>query len=237
MPGPNNQYATYNPTGPSTSSTNPGPAEVTTVQQEVLTGGDGGVILGQSVNDYIGFYGLTLGIQQQASSVDLITQLVNLGLVASGTAVQNAGGSNSVINSTAATLTITAALHAGKTVTLNKASGQAITLPAATGTGNAYSFDIGTTITSVGTTITTGVTGASSDSFQGYALLEDSAAMTGYVATAGAGGSDVITLNGSTTGGFVGDRIVLRDITAGQWQVDFFVAKATGTAATPFSHT
>jgi hypothetical protein len=41
-----------------------------------------------------------------------------------------------VVNATAATLTVTAALHANKTITLNRAGGIAVTLPDATGTGN-----------------------------------------------------------------------------------------------------
>lgn len=34
-----------------------------------------------------------------------------------------------------------------------------------------------------------------------------------------AAASDTITMNGTTTGGLVGDRILLKDIAAGFWQV------------------
>lgn len=195
----------------------------------------GGSIMGQSTTDLIGFYGVT-AVAQQASSVDLVTQLVALGLVASGTVVQGPGSAG-IVNQTTATLTVTPALHAGRVITLNRAAGVAVTLPPATGTGNTYQFVVGTTITSVGATITTGVVGASSDAFQGVALTEDGGTLTGWLAVAGAGGSDVITLNGSTTGGFVGDFIEMQDIGAGVWQVKRFLTKSTGTAATPFSHT
>ena len=214
---------------------NPGPA-VTSTSTGFLTpqSNSGGYVMGQSTADLIGFYGVAAPVAQQANTVDLLTQLVNLGLVASGTPIANTG---TPVNSTAATLTVTAALHAGRVLTLNRAAGQALTLPAATGTGNRYAFSIGTTVTSNSTTITTGVTGASSDAYQGIALTEDSATVTGYLAVAGAGGSDVITLNGSTTGGFAGDYIELVDAGAGVWQIINFVTKSTGTAATPFSHT
>jgi len=181
----------------------------------------------------IAFYGAT-PVAQQASTVDLVTQLVTLGLVPSGTVVQGAGAQVAV---TASALTVSPAAHAGRIVSLQRAAGIAVTLPAATGTGNRYAFSVGTTVTSNTTTITTGVTGSSSDAFQGVALTEDGGTCTGWLAAAGAGGSDVITLNGSTTGGFVGDYIEIVDAAAGVWQIINFVTKSTGTAATPFSHT
>ena len=51
-----------------------------------------------------------------------------------------------------------------------------------------------------------------------------------------AAASDTITMNGTTTGGLVGDRILLKDIAAGFWQVQV-IGAATGTEATPFSAT
>lgn len=194
-----------------------------------------GTTFGQSTADLISFYNAT-PVAQQPSSVDLITQLVNLGLVPAGTAIQSGGGSSPIVNAAAATLTVTQSAHAGKVITLNRAAGIAVTLPAATGTGSTYTFSVGTTVTSNSTTITTGVTGASSDAYQGIALTEDGGTCTGWLATAGAGGSDVITLNGSTTGGFVGDLIEVKDIGTGIWQIMRMATKSTGTAATSFSH-
>ena len=48
-------------------------------------------------------------------------------------------------------------------------------------------------------------------------------------------GSDdrAISLNGGTTGGFIGDRIVLSYFSEGVWKVTAFLSH-TGTAATPF---
>lgn len=190
-----------------------------------------GTRLGQTTADLISFYGAT-PIAQQANTVDLTTQLVNVGLIPSGTSLQGAP-----INVTAATLTVTQAAHANRVVTLSRAAGIALTLPAATGTGNKYTFEVLTTVTSNTTTITTGVTGASSDAYAGNAIQTGSAgATTSFPATPGSGGSDVITLNGTTTGGFAGDIIELTDTGAGNWMLRM-TTRITGTAATPFSHT
>lgn len=135
-----------------------------------------------------------------------------------------------LINSTAATLAITFAKHAGKLVTLNKVDGQAITLPAAIGSGEEVEFFIGSTITSVGTTITC----AGADTLVGGALfMSDNAADAVTHFKAGTTNA-IITLNGTTKGGYKGDSIVLKDVALGLWLVKI-VAKATGVEATPFS--
>lgn len=219
--------------GITTSNSNPGPAVVSSANQTQTPSSSGGEQYGQFTSEPIAFYG-GVPIAQQAATVDLLTQLgpTGLNLIPANTSIQSKGAP---INVTAATLALTAGAHGGRVVTLNKASGIAITLPPATGSGVPFNLQIGTTITSIGTTITTGVTGAGSDAFQGIALTEDGGTMTGWPATGTLGGSDVITLNGSTTGGFIGDTIELVDVAAGFWMVKM-VTKSTGTAATPFSH-
>ncbi len=136
-----------------------------------------------------------------------------------------------IVNLTAATLAVTEALHDGKVITVNKADGTAITLPAATGSGTNLHFILGTTITSVGSTIK--VTG--NDTMTGQAILAQDAADTA-VAFETAADSDTITLNGTTTGGLKGDSIELIDIATDLWWVRIRAA-ATGTEATPFSAT
>ena len=136
----------------------------------------------------------------------------------------------SVVDCTASTLTVTAALHANRIVTLNRAAGIAVTLPAATGTGNVYTFVIGTTITSNTTTITA----AGSDKYQGYAIVfqDDAAALGGWGAVAGT--STVVTMDGTTRGGYAGDKIVFTDVASARWEVEI-TGKQTVTEATPFS--
>ena len=131
---------------------------------------------------------------------------------------------------TAATLAVDST-YAGKITPLNKANGQAVTLPAATGSGAEYRFYIGTTITSVGTTIKV----VGNDIMAGTAIFaNDTDASASIFETAS--DSDTITFNGSTTGGIAGTMVELVDIAADTWWVRITGA-ATGSEATPFSAT
>jgi len=136
-----------------------------------------------------------------------------------------------IVNATAATLTVTAASHEGKTITLNRAAGIAVTLPAATGSGDKYRFIIGTTVTSNTTTVKV----VGNDIMTGVALQAADGGST-INAWETAADSDTITFDGSTTGGIKGDIVELEDIAADTWSVKL-VGAATGTEATPFSAT
>lgn len=143
---------------------------------------------------------------------------------------------NTPVNETTSTLTITAALHANRVVTLNRAAGIAVTLPAATGTGDKYTFVVGTTFTGDAGIAVPNAT----DYMIGTALLLQDAgdtvvgfatANTGTVATE----SDRIDLfdTGNTTGGIKGAVVELIDIATAIWSVRY-VSDAAGTEATPF---
>lgn len=136
-----------------------------------------------------------------------------------------------VVATTATTLTVTAASHAGKTVVINSAAPIAVSLPAATATGNVYTFVIGVAATATASTIAANGT----DVVEGvsWVLTTASANVVGYATTAT---SDYITLNGTTTGGVPGDRWVLIDSESGVWNVQG-LSQATGTTATPFAAT
>lgn len=140
-------------------------------------------------------------------------------------------GTNAPVNITAATV-LTAALHAGKILTINNAASFLITPPAATGTGNTYRMFVGTTITSVGLTIDAKA-GAASDVF--YGLNFQMLVGTGLSVYATASNSNLITLNGTTTGGLKGDWIVMTDVATNQWHLEMYTV-ATGSVATPFSN-
>lgn len=137
-----------------------------------------------------------------------------------------------IVNLTAATLTITQALHDGRVVTVNKADGTAITLPAATGSGTSLKFIIGTTITSVGTTIKV----VGDDTMTGTAWFSSDNAADAVTSFEAGATADTITLNGTTSGGYKGDIIELIDIAADLWSVRV-MAQATGVEVTPFSAT
>lgn len=135
-----------------------------------------------------------------------------------------------VVNCTAATLTVTAALHANKVVTLNRAGGMTVTLPAAAGTGNIYRFFVGTTFTSSGIIV---VPAASTAIMQGVVSISTDIGGVTMLASATA---DTITMNGSTTGGLKGSFIQLVDAATDLWWVSGGLV-STGSEADPFSAT
>ena len=153
----------------------------------------------------------------------------------SGPVTSTAGfisGSDSIVTLTAATATVTAAAHSGRTVLLDRAAGQALTLPAATGTGNSYKFFVLTTITSNTTTIKVA---DATDVMAGVAIVaNDSDASASIFETAST--SDTITFDGSTTGGIKGATVELQDVATNLWSVRV-IGAATGSEATPFSAT
>lgn len=191
-----------------------------------------GANLGNTTTDKIAFYG-TNYVAQQSNTVDLVTQLVNLGLVASGTTLQTNGASIAA----GSTKTLTAA-DSGKTILLNTAAGSVVTLPAATGSGITYKFLVSVLATSNSHKVQVA---NSSDYMVGsvFTMSDDAgnvakaffAANSGTVST----NSDTITLNRSTTGSVtVGESIEVKDVAANIWAVNGFTS-STGTEATPFS--
>jgi len=150
----------------------------------------------------------------------------------SGPVTSTAGfitGSDSLV-SVAANVTLTSAAHAGRTMVLGVATGATVTLPAATGTGNIYRFFVGTTVTSNDYIIQVA---NATDVMAGVAIVaNDSDASASIFETAA--DSDTITLDGSTTGGILGQVITIQDMASGVFSV-VSTGAATGTEATPFS--
>lgn len=127
------------------------------------------------------------------------------------------------------TLTLTQAKHRGKTIMLDTLTGSVVTLPAATGSGAVYEFIVKV----VNTSNTHEISCASGDKMQGLIFTEDSATVTGYVATAGT--SVNVSLNGTTTGGLtIGNWVTVQDVATNRYQVTGMTS-SSGTAATPFS--
>lgn len=137
-------------------------------------------------------------------------------------------GSEEGVNVT--TATVTAAW--GKRYTLNRAGGIAVTLPPATGSGKQIQLVVGTTFTTSATVkvpdadnILAGVAVGGADDAGGTAKVWSTAAT-----------SDTITLTGTTTGGYVGDMIIITDVLENVSSVQAFI-RQTGSEATPFSAT
>lgn len=153
----------------------------------------------------------------------------------SGPVTSTAGfisGAESVVPVTAATLSVTAEAHSGRTVVLDRAAGQTVTLPVATGSGNFYRFFVATTITSNSTIIRVAT---AAGTMAGVAIVaNDTDASASIFETAA--DSDTITFNGTSTGGVRGATVELQDVSANLWSVRV-VGAATGSEATPFSAT
>jgi len=122
--------------------------------------------------------------------------------------------------------------HADAVVLIDAAAGLTITLPAASGTGRVFEAALKTTVTSNSVVIKVA---NSTDIMAGSAIQAADAGSTSNMWEAGAS-DDTITLNGTTTGGIKGDRVVLKDVASGLWLVSL-IGAATGTEATPFSAT
>jgi hypothetical protein len=132
------------------------------------------------------------------------------------------------------TLSVTEAVHDGKTILLDTAAGTTITLPAASGSGARFRFLVSVIATSNSHKVQVA---NASDTMTGMILaVSDDAGfpVKGYTADATAG-ADTITLNRTTTGSTVkGEFIVVEDYAANKWAVSGVIA-STGTEATPFS--
>lgn len=119
------------------------------------------------------------------------------------------------ISATASTLTVTNALHAGRTIVLNLVGGIAIQLPAATGSGDTYRFVVG--IASNANVLSAVV---ATDDFYGGYIQDDSAGTTGtfdavFMSTAATSNTYSPTTLGG--GGLIGDWFEVQDIVAAKW--------------------
>ena len=106
----------------------------------------------------------------------------------------------------------------------------AITLPAATGSGNEYTFRIDVVATGTAHTIKVANT---ADILAGFAIQATASTtlVTNWLTTAT---DDTISVNGTTKGGLVGDKIVIVDVATARFHVEM-IGGGSGTAATPFS--
>ena len=139
-------------------------------------------------------------------------------------------GSGAPVSLTAGA-TLSPGSHANRALVVDNAAGAAIVLPAATGTGHKYRVLIGTALATGDVT----VTAAGADTYQGYAIVEDSgdSSPTDAVLFPASGGT-IFTFDQSAGSGAVGDWVELEDFKTGVWSVKGYVS-AQGDAATPFS--
>lgn len=153
------------------------------------------------------------------------------GTTVAGTPV-DAGSRVVAVPATTTTLTLTAAAHAGRLIGIASTGGLAITPPAATGTLNTYNLYVTSTISGGSFTIDAKA-GNASDIFAGIAFQNKTG--TGLTTTPTAATTNLLTFNGTTTGGIIGDRIELVDVGLHTWWL-FIIGQYTGTFGTPFSN-
>jgi hypothetical protein len=132
------------------------------------------------------------------------------------------------INAATASVTLDDDGYAGRPLVINAAAGLTVTLPAATGSGATYEIIVGTTVTSNSCIIQ--VANASDVMMGTLGVATDIAGVTCPTTST----SDTITMNGSTTGGILGSRVVLTDAAANKWAVSGALV-SSGSEATPFS--
>lgn len=131
---------------------------------------------------------------------------------------------------TGSTVTVAKGPHLGMPIVFNRAAGVTATLPAATGSGNSYTF-IGA-IDATGDQIIK--VANADDTMAGFAFLGNDSAGASCFYTGAT--SDTITLDGTTSGGKKGWRVVCTDTASNTWSVSV-MSEASGTEATPFSAT
>lgn len=135
--------------------------------------------------------------------------------------------SSSIVDVTDATLTLTAALHAGRVITTNRAAGVALTLPEATGTGNTYTVFVETTATGAHSIVSEG----GGRFGGGVAIATD---IAGVVMLAAAATDKGLSMSGTTTGGVKGSFYKVTDVAPDLWMVEGFLV-STGSEASPFT--
>ena len=175
-------------------------------------------------------------LQNDTSNGNITITAQGTGIVAIEPQVTLTGSFKQAIHTFTATDAITETEHAGRTLLLGEVGGNALvtlTLPDATGSGATYKFVVSVTNTS---NYVIKVPDANNTIDGVITMLDmDGTAVTGYATAAT---SDTITLNGTTTGGLLGDHIELIDILADKWHVRGCLRVPTGSnPATPFSAT
>lgn len=163
--------------------------------------------------------------QQKATGVQTsVPHTFNAAVTFGGVVV---GSKQSIIDSNAATLTLTAA-QSGATVLLDRAAGTIVTLPAPA-VGLNFSFFVNTSVTSNNHKV---ITDAGTTFILGGVVLTEAADTNAGLGALFNGTTHIsILMNGTTTGGLIGTAFNMTCITATQWVIEGIVA-GSGTLAT-----
>lgn len=181
--------------------------------------------------------GSTTGLKLGGTLVTSTAAELNIldGVTATAAEINRTADVSGRLVSLTGTASITVATHEGKDLYVTGTSAATYTLPEATGSGARFRFIIGEVNTNGTVIVTADTTNAG---FLGSVniLDEDAAAQAAYASRAVT--NDKITLNGTTTGGQLGDVIELIDIATDKWHVNGQLGCPVGSnPATPFSST
>lgn len=136
--------------------------------------------------------------------------------------------------SAGATLSVTEALHDGKTILLNSSSGSVCTLPASTGSGAKFRFKVSVLASSNSHIVKVA---NASDIIQGVLVLIDTDTAGTVTGFASGASDDTVTLNRTTTGSVIrGEWLEFEDVASNLWLVSGQLSN-TGSGGTPFSAT
>lgn len=168
-------------------------------------------------------------VTSSAAELNIMT-----GVTATATEINRATDVSGRLVAGGSALTLTQALHDGKTVLWDTAAGTTLTLPAASGSGTRIRCVVSVTATSNSHIVK--VANASDMMVGSIGTIDtDSSDATLFFAAEVADAMDTITLNRSTTGlAAQGDWVELEDIATNRWAVRG-VVRASGVVATPFS--
>lgn len=123
--------------------------------------------------------------------------------------------------------------ESGAVCLFDRAAGVVYTLPAACAIGTYFDFVTAVTITSNAAKI---ITGAATELMVGQIINIDTDtadAVAGWKSLVGTS-NIAVSMNGTTTGGIIGDAIRVVKVTSTKWSVTGHTL-ATGTVATPFA--
>jgi len=177
-----------------------------------------------------------LSLAYQVAELDVTTLIIGgVNITATAAEINKVADTSARLVAGGATLTLTQALHDGKTVLWDTAAGTVLTLPAATGTGMKIRCVVSVTATSNSHIVKC----AGTDDMLGTLMSVDTDTADATLAWAAqiADTMDTITFNRTTTGlAALGDWVELQDVVSGVWAVTG-AFQASGTVATPFSST
>ncbi len=175
-----------------------------------------------------------IGGDIQLDNLDVVTLSVNGTAITATAAELNrmADASARIVTATAASLAVDEATHDGKIITLDRAGGIAVTMPEATGSGMVITFIVITKFTTDGTITLADLVNTA---LIGQASIVDSDTTDLIHMFTPAATEDLVTLDGTNTGGGLGCRIQYIDLATDVWSVQIVEAVGGTAPATPFT--